>query len=138
MIESNSRPFQQMGYTRDVRPFLGKDHSKHFQLLKGPRATCGPPNSFFVALKYVGPLEKKCKTAFDKQTTQTHRMLFVLIFAISFLANTISVEMFQVLEFTCSVHYIFFWQSFFIFNINSMSRKKRKAKDRAEPKIVED
>ena len=55
-------------------------------------------------------------------------MLFVLIFAISFLANTISVQMFQALEFTCSVHYVFFWQIFFIFNIKPMSRKKRKAK----------
>ena len=36
-------------------------------------------------------------------------MLFVLIFAISFLANTISVEIFQALEFTTSVHYVFFW-----------------------------
>ena len=64
MIKSNSRPFQQMGYTRDVRPFLGKGHSKHFQLLKGPRATCGPQvrcPQFFVALKYVGPLEKNAK-----------------------------------------------------------------------------
>ena len=73
---------------------------------------------------------KKWKTAFDKSTTQTRCMLFVLIFAISFLANTISVEMFQALEFTCSVHYVFFWQSFFIFNIKPMSRKKRKPSGR--------
>ena len=81
---------------------------------------CGPQVRWAVG--------KKCKTAFDKSTTQTRCMLFVLIFAISFLANTISVEMFQALEFTCSVHYVFFWQSFFIFNIKPMSRKKRKTK----------
>ena len=49
-------------------------------------------------------------------------MLFVFIFAIRFLANTISVEMFQALEF------IPLLAIFFIFNINPMSRKKRKAK----------
>ena len=50
-------------------------------------------------------------------------MLFVLIFAISFLANTISVEMFQALEFTCSVHYVFFWQ-FFSYSIYNQCQGK--------------
>ena len=50
-------------------------------------------------------------------------MLFVLIFAISFLANTISVEMFQALEFTCSVHYVFFWQ-FVSYSIKNQCQEK--------------
>ena len=62
-------------------------------------------------------------------------MLFVLMFAISFLANTISVEMFEAVEFTCSAHYVFFWQFFFIFDIKPMSRKKLKRKAKWETEI---
>ena len=60
-------------------------------------------------------------------TTQTHRMLFVLIFAISFLANTISDEIFQAVESTCSVHYVFFWH-FFHIQYKTNVNKKIKAK----------
>ena len=59
-----------------------------------PAGHMWPSKLFFVALKYVGPLAENA------------------IFAISFLANTISDELFQALEFTCSVHYVFFWQLF--------------------------
>ena len=51
-------------------------------------------------------------------------MLFVLIFAIGFLANTISVEMFQALEFTCSVHYVPFGN---IFHIQYKTNVKKKS-----------
>ena len=53
-------------------------------------------------------------------------MLFVLIFAIRFLANTIYVEMFQALEFTCSVPYVFFWQFFSYSQYKTNVKKKAK------------
>ena len=77
----------------------------------------------------LGRWQKMRNSKLDKQTTQTHCMLSVLIFAISFLANTISVERYH----SSTWIYLFSPLRFllaicFIFNKKPMSRKKRKAK----------